>query len=233
MTTASISINGSLYAKLPYNPTRDFLPISPITNTAIVLVVTSDLPANSVQDLIALARAKPHQITFGHPGLGTTLHLAGEFLSLRAGISIQHVPYRGPGPVMQDLLGGRIAMAFLPTGGALSLIAQGKLRALAVTSRNRLPQLPDVPTMIEAGFPDFAMTIWTGFLAPAGTPAAIVARLNEEIRRIMARADVRQQIESQWSEPVSNTTEEFAAIIKAETGYWAKVIKETGIAPVN
>jgi tripartite-type tricarboxylate transporter receptor subunit TctC len=134
---------------------------------------------------------------------------------------------------MQDLLGGRIAMAFLPTGGALSLIAQGKLRALAVTSRNRLPQLPDVPTMIEAGFPDFAMTIWTGFLAPAGTPAAIVARLNEEIRRIMARADVRQQIESQWSEPVSNTTEEFAAIIKAETGYWAKVIKETGIAPVN
>ena len=233
MTTASISINGNLYAKLPYDPMKDFVPVSQMTVTPTILVVNSEVPANSVQELIALARAKPGQLTFGHAGMGTTLHLAGEILKLKTGIDIQQVPYRGPGPMTQDLLGGRIAMAFQAAGGVLPFIAQGKLRALAVTSRTRIPQLPDVPTMIETGYPEFDMTIWTGFLLPAGTPAPIVARLNTEIRRIMALADIRQQIEVQGSVPVSNTPEEFAAIIKAENAYWAKVIKDTGIPPLN
>lgn len=233
MTTASISINGNIYAKLPYDPVKDFVPVSQITVTPTIVIVNGDVAANSMQELVALARAKPGQLTFGHSGIGGTLHLAGEILKLRTGIDIQQVPYRGPGPILQDLLGSRITMAFQPAGQVLPFITQGKLRALAVTSRTRMPQLPDVPTMTEAGFPDFDMSIWTGFLVPAGTPAAIIARLNTELRRIMALADVRQQIEMHGSVPVSNTPDEFAAIIRAENAYWAKVIKETGIPPLQ
>jgi tripartite-type tricarboxylate transporter receptor subunit TctC len=232
MTTASISINGSLYARLPYDPLKDFVPVSQVTVTPSILVVNSDTPVRTVDELIALARAKPGELTFGHSGPGTTQHLAGEVLKLKTGINIQQVPYRGPGPISQDLLGGRITMAF-QLGGALPLIAQGKLRALAVTSRTRMPQLPDVPTMMEAGFPDFEMTIWTGLLLPAGTPEPIVTRLAVEVRRIMALPEVRRQIEVQGSVPVSNTPEEFAALIKAESAYWAKIIKDTGIPPLN
>ena len=233
MTTASISINGNLYAKLPYDPVKDFMPVSQITLTPSILTANSEVAVTSVQELVALARDNPGQLTFGHAGSGTTVHLAGEIFRLRAGIHIQQVPYRGPGPMMQDLLGSRITMAFLPAGQNLPLIAQGKLRALAVTSRTRMPQLADVPTMMEAGFPGFDMLIWTGFLVPAGTPAPIVARLNAEIRRIMALPDVRRRIELQGSAPVSNTPEEFAAIIKTENAYWEKIIKETGIPPLN
>jgi tripartite-type tricarboxylate transporter receptor subunit TctC len=233
MTTASISINGNVYSKLPYDPVKDFVPVSQITLTPSVLIVNSDVAAKSVQDLIALARGNPGQLTLAHAGIGTTLHLAGEILKLRTGIEIQQIPYRGPGPMMQDLLGSRVTMAFLPAGGAIPLVAQGKLRALAVTSRSRMPLLPDVPTMAELGFPDFDMMIWTGFLMPSGTPAPVIARLNTEIRRIMALADVRRQIETQGSVPVSNTPEEFAAIIRAENSYWAKVIKDTGIPQLD
>ena len=233
MTTASISINGNLYTKLPYDPLKDLVPVSQITLTPSVLAVSNEVAAKTLQELLALARANPGQLTFAHAGIGTTLHLAGEILKLKSGIEIQQVPYRGPGPMMQDLLGSRVSMAFLPAGGVTSLVTERRLRALAVTSRVRMPQLPDVPTMIEAGFPDFDMMIWIGFLVPAGTPAPIIARLNAEIRRIMALPDVHRQIEMQGSVPVSNTPEEFAAIIKAENAYWAKVIKDTGIAPLN
>jgi tripartite-type tricarboxylate transporter receptor subunit TctC len=233
LTNASISINASFYAKLPYDPVKDFVPVSQMTITPTMLVVNSEVPVNSVQELIAMARANPGQLTFGHPGIGSTPHLAGEMLKLRTGIDIQQVPYRGPGPMLQDLLGNRITMAFQPAGQANPIIAQGKLRALAVTSPTRMPLLPDVPTMAEAGYPDFVMTIWIAFLLPAGTPAPIVARLNAETRRIMALPEVRQRIEMGGSVAVSNTPEEFAAIIKAESAYWAKVIKETGIPPLN
>ena len=233
MTTASISINGNLYTKLPYDPLKDLVPVSQITLTPSVLAVSNEVAAKTLQELLALARANPGQLTFAHAGIGTTLHLAGEILKLKSGIEIQQIPYRGPGPMMQDLLGSRVSMAFLPAGGVTSLVTERRLRALAVTSRVRMPQLPDVPTMIEAGFPDFDMMIWIGFLVPAGTPAPIIARLNAEIRRIMALPDVHRQIEMQGSVPVSNTPEEFAAIIKAENAYWAKVIKDTGIAPLN
>jgi tripartite-type tricarboxylate transporter receptor subunit TctC len=233
MTTASIAINGSLYARLPYDPTKDFLPLTQITITPTVLVVSRDVPAKSVQELIALARARPGELSFGHAGPGTTLHLAGELLKLKTGIEIQQVPYRGPGPITQDLLGGRIAMAFQVTGGILPFIAAGKVRALAVTTRERIPHLPDVPTMAEAGFPDFDMTVWTGLFLPAGTPQPILDRLSREVARIMALPDIRNAIEIQGSAPAFNTQEEFAGIIKADTAYWAKLIRDVGIPPLQ
>ena len=233
-TTPNVVINGSLYAKLPYDPIRDFAPVTQILSAPNVLVVNSDVPAKTVRDLIALARTDPGKLTFGHSGIGTTQHLAGEVMKRAAFIDIQQVPYRGTAQVAQDLLGGRITMSFLNTGGVvLPLVSEGKMRALAVTSRMRSPVLPEVPTMIEAGFADFDMTVWIGLFVPAGTPRSIVDRLNKEVSRIVALPEVRENFTSAGATPLFNSPEEFAAIIKVETAYWAKIIKDAGIAPIQ
>lgn len=233
LASANIVINSSIYAKLPYDPIKDLTPVTQIFGYPNVLTVNNDVPVQTVRELIDFARANPGKLTFGHSGIGTTQHLGGELMKSIARIEMQQVPYRGPPQIAADLMGGRITMSFLSSGAPMQLVREGKLRALAVTSRARAPFAPDLPTMIESGFPNFDMTPWFGVFVPAGTPQTIVERLNKEIVRIVATPDMVRIIDNTGVLPLSNTPEEFAALIRAEAPYWAELIKELGIAPIE
>ena len=222
-------INQSLYPKLPYDPIRDFAPISQLCFTPNVLVVNNDLPAKTVQELVALARAHPGKLSYASGGAGTSNHLAAELFKFMAGIDLQHVPYRGVSVSVPDILAGRIPVAFLSTPTALPLVRDGKLRALAVGTEKRWPAAPEIPTMDEAGIRGFNSTVWHSFLAPAGTPAAILDRLHRETVRILALPDIRKKFDDQGLAVIGNTPAEFAAVIKAEGQQWAKVIKDAGL----
>jgi tripartite-type tricarboxylate transporter receptor subunit TctC len=230
---ANIVVNGSLYKKLPYDPVRDLAPVTQVYAYPNVLVVNNDVPAKSVAELVALARASPGRLTFGHAGVGTSLHLAGELFALMAHIDLQQVPFRGSSLVVTDLMGGRITMSFITPIATLSLIREGKVRALAVTSLVRAPFLPDVPTMTESGFPGFDVTGWFAMVAPAGTPALVIDKLNRETVRIMALPDMRDKLDALGIVPLGTTAAEFADVIKAELPYWARVIRDTGITPIE
>jgi tripartite-type tricarboxylate transporter receptor subunit TctC len=230
---ANIVVNGSLYKKLPYDPLRDLAPVTQVYAYPNVLVVNNDVPAKSVAELVALARASPGRLTFGHAGVGTSLHLAGELFALMAHIDLQQVPFRGSSLVVTDLMGGRITMSFITPIATLSLIREGKVRALAVTSLVRAPFLPDVPTMTESGFPGFDVTGWFAMVAPAGTPALVIDKLNRETVRIMALPDMRDKLDALGIVPLGTTAAEFADVIKAEVPYWARVIRDTGITPIE
>ena len=230
---ANIVVNGSLYKKLPYDPVRDLAPVTQVYAYPNVLVVNNDVPAKSVAELVALARGSPGRLTFGHAGVGTSLHLAGELFALMAHIDLQQVPFRGSSLVVTDLMGGRITMSFITPIATLSLIREGKVRALAVTSLVRAPFLPDVPTMTESGFPGFDVTGWFAMVAPAGTPALVIDKLNRETVRIMALPDMRDKLDALGIVPLGTTAAEFADVIKAELPYWARVIRDTGITPIE
>ncbi len=227
--SAAIVINPSLYEKLPYDPVRDFSPVSQVCFTATILVVHNAVPANSVRELVDLARAQTGKLTFASAGNGSIQQIAGELFKTTSGIDIRHVPYKGSTAFMPDLLAGRVTMAFGNTSTVLSAIREGKLRALAVTSMRRSPLLQDLPTMAESGFPGFDATIWFGVLAPARTPAPVIGKLHHEIIRILALSDVRSKFADLGMEPIGNSPDEFSFIIKAEIPKWAKVIKESGM----
>jgi tripartite-type tricarboxylate transporter receptor subunit TctC len=229
MASNAIVINPSLYDKLPYDAARDLAPISRAVVMPIILVVHDDLPARDVRQLIALARAQPGRLSFGHAGVGTPAQMAGELFRARAGVDIQPVPYRGMPPVLPDLITGRISMAFPNISVVLPLMRDGKVRALAVTSPRRVAAAPDVPTMVEAGFPGFDASAWFGLMAPAGTPPAIIDKLNRETARVLAAAEVRKRLDELGMEVIAGTPAEFAAVITSETAQWAKVIKDAGI----
>jgi tripartite-type tricarboxylate transporter receptor subunit TctC len=226
-------VNPSIYPKLPLDPVRDFAPISQLCFTPNVLVVNNDLPVRTVQELVALARKNPGKLSFASGGAGTSNHLAAELFKLMAGIDLTHVPYRGVSVSVPDILAGRIPVAFLSTPTALPLVRDGKLRALAVGTTKRWPAAPDIPTMEEAGIRGFQSTVWHSFLAPAGTPAAIVQRLHRETLAILARPDVRKIFDAQGLAVIGNTPAEFAAIIKAERQQWTKVIAKAGLKAGN
>src|SRR5882724_6982871 len=228
MASSAIVTNVSLYDKLPFDPVKDLAPISQVCFTPNILAVNNDVPAKSVQELVALARARPGELTFGSAGAGTSQHLAGELLKTIAGVSLQHVPYRGIAQVMPDLLGGRLTMSFGNISAVLPLARENKVRAMAVTSIKRSAFAPNLPTLAEQGFPGFDMTAWFGLMAPAGTPAPIVAKLHAETAKILARADVREKFGALGMEVIGNTPAEFADLIKAEIPVWAKIIKESG-----
>jgi tripartite-type tricarboxylate transporter receptor subunit TctC len=227
-TSGPFVIHPSLYPKLPFDPVKDFAPITQLCFTANVLVVNNDVPAKSVAELAALARAQPGKLTFGSAGVGTTQHLSGELFKTMAGLEIQHVPYRGIAAVMPDLLGGRLTMVFSSPVSALPLAREGKVRPLAVTSLTRAPSSPDLPTMVEAGFPGFDATAWFGLLAPAGTPEPIIAKLHREAVRILALPDVRKRFDELGMVPMGTSPAQFAAAIASEAPLWAKVIKASG-----
>jgi tripartite-type tricarboxylate transporter receptor subunit TctC len=227
--SATIVTNPSLYQKLTFDPVKDLAPITQICFTPNILAVPTDVPATSVRELVAFVRAHPGALTYGSAGVGTSQHLAGELFKTMAGIDIQHVPYRGIAAVMPDLLGGRLTMAFGNISAILPLMREGKLRALAVSSPRRSASVPELPTMIEAGFPGFDSTAWFALMAPAGTPAPIIEKLHRETGRILALPDVRKRFEDLGMEVVANTPAEFAAVIAAETPQWAKVIRDAGI----
>jgi tripartite-type tricarboxylate transporter receptor subunit TctC len=229
--SATIVTNPSLYQKLAFDPVNDLTPISQVCFTPNLLVVPNDLAVKSVKELVAYARAQPGTLTFGSAGVGTSQHLAGELFKTMAGIDIQHVPYRGIAAVMPDLLGRRLTMAFGNISAVLPLVREGRLRALAVTSARRSASVPNLPTMIEEGFAGFDSTAWFALMAPARTPAPVIAKLHREAARILALPDVRKRFDELGMEVIGNTPAEFAAVIKAETPQWAKVIKEAGIKP--
>jgi tripartite-type tricarboxylate transporter receptor subunit TctC len=231
--SATIVTNPSLYQKLPFDPVKDLAPITQAVYTPNILAVHPDVPARSVQELVAYAKANPGKLSFGSAGPGTSQHLAGELFKTMAGIDIQHVPYRGIAAVMPDLIGGRLTMAFGNISAVLPLVRDGKLRALAVTSARRYGSVPNLPTMIEAGFPNFDSTAWFGLMAPAGTPTDIIDKLHRESVRILALPDVRKRFDELGIEVIGNTPAEFAAAIAAETPQWAKVIRDAGIKPTE
>jgi tripartite-type tricarboxylate transporter receptor subunit TctC len=226
---SSLIMSVSLYDKLSYDPVKDFVPITQIFIAANLLVVHPDVPVNSIDELVALAKAKPGQLTYGHTGTGSSQHLANELFKYMTKTDIVPVAYRGSTAILPDLLAGRINMAFLNVVNAAPLVREGKLRAFAVSSRKRSVAAPDLPTMIEKGYPDFEAVPWFGFLAPAGTPQAIVDKVQQDTVAVLAMRDVRKRFETNGLDVVGGTSAEFAQVIKTEIPYWAKIIKEAGI----
>jgi tripartite-type tricarboxylate transporter receptor subunit TctC len=222
------AINPSLYSSLPYDVVKSYEPVSLVATATIILVLHPSLPAKSVKELIAVAKSKPGELTFGSPGNGTPQHLAGELFNTMAGVKMTHVPFKGAVPAINDLLGGRISLIFSSAPPALPHVASGKLRALAVTSARRSSVSPDLPTVSESGLPGFEVINWYGVLAPARTPKSIVDKLNAEITRITNMPDVRERLSTVGIEALSSTPAQFAAFIKEETAKWAKVVKFSG-----
>ena len=233
MPAGNIVVDGTLYKRLPYDPLKDLAPVTQVYGYTDVLVVNNDVPAKDVAGLAALARAKPGQLTYGHSGIGTSLHLAGELFNAMAHVDVQQVPFRGSSLVITDVIGGRITMSFIPPIGTLSIILEGKVRALAVTSLKRAPFLPDVPTMDESGFPGFDVTTWWGMFVPTGTSAAVIERLNRETVKIMALPDINDKLRALGIVPLSNTPAQFEDVIRSEAPYWARLIKDAGIQQIE
>ena len=226
---ASLVINPNLFDKLPYDPIRDFAYITQIFIVPNLVVVPADVPAKTIQDVIALAKAKPDYFVAGHAGIGTSQHLGGELFMKMTGVKIQQVPYRGTTQILPDLLGGRLNLFFGNISNCLPLVREGKLRAFAITSRKRSPQIPELPTMEELGFKDFEATAWFGLMAPAGTPQPIVNKIHAETVKTLAMPDVRAKLEGLGLQLVGNTPAEFVDIVRKETPMWGKVIKDAGI----
>lgn len=213
---AAMTTNVTLYPKLAYDPLRDFAPIMNFVETPNVLVVHPSLPARSVKELVGLAKSRPGDITYASSGSGTSQHLAGALLASRAGVDLSHVPFKDPAQAMSDVIGGRVTMFF---GGSLFILPQvraGKVRAIAVSSLRRIPVAPELPTIAESGYPDFQAVAWFGLLAPAGTPAAVLARLQEDAARVIAMSDVRSKFTENGGIVVGNTPAQFAEQIKTE-----------------
>ena len=227
-TVGTHAINPSLYSKMPYDHVKDFVPVVLVAGVPNVLVVNPALPVNSVADLIKLAKDKPGQINFASSGSGTSIHLSGELFKTMAGVDMTHVPYKGSSPALTDLIGGQVQIMFDNLPSALPQIKAGKLRAIAVTSLKRAPVLPDIPTISESGLPGFEASSWFGVLAPAGTPAAIVARINAEVNKWLQSADAREKLLGQGAEAAGGSPEQFASHIRAESEKWAKVVKASG-----
>ena len=222
------AINASLYASMPYDNVKDFTSVSLVAMVTIILVTHPSVPANSLGELIALAKTGSRDLSFGSPGNGTPQHLAGELFNTMANAKMQHVPYKGAVPALQDLLGGRISMIFSSMPPALPHVTAGKLKAIAVTSAKRSPVTPEVPTVAEAGLPGYEVLNWYGVLGPAGMPADVVAKLNTEIHRILALPDVKERLASQGAEVLTSTPQAFGAFIRSETEKWARVVKASG-----
>jgi tripartite-type tricarboxylate transporter receptor subunit TctC len=228
-TSGVIAVNPSLYRKLSYDPINDFTPISIIATLPNMLVVPPSMQVKNVGELIALARAKPGQLTYASGGNGTSNHLAGELLKYLVGVDITHVPYKGGGPAVLAVITGEVTMLFATMPSAMAQVKAGRLKALAVTSRKRSSAIPELPTMIESGVKDFVVSIWIGAVAPRGTPARSVERLNREIVKALQAPDVAARLREEGYEPVGGSPEEMASDIKTEFATWARVIKAAGI----
>jgi tripartite-type tricarboxylate transporter receptor subunit TctC len=229
LTSTSHVTLPSLQSNVPYDAIKDFAPVATIASGVVVLALNPGVPANTLQEFIALAMSKPGQLNYGSAGAGTTTHLASELFNLTTGVKTQHVPYKGSDGVLTDLVGGQIELAFQPAVGVIPYFNAGKLKVLAVSGRSRSPALPQVPTFIEAGVPDYEVRFWYGLLAPAGTPREIVDRLSSEITRILAMPDVKTLVAGQGLDPFVSTPEQFAELLKSDLAKYARVIKAANI----
>ncbi len=229
--TLPLVVNPALFEKLPFNVERDFAPVSLVVSAPYVMVAHPSLPAKSVKELVALAKAKPGALSYSTGGSGTNLHIAAELFALQAGVKLLHIPYKGGGPALASVIAGEAALSFPSLGAALPQVNAGRLRAIAITSTQRSTLLPKVPTIAESGYPDYAFTSWVGLLAPAGTPFEIVAALNAHIVKAMRNPAVIERLAADGNEVVAGSPEQFAALIKTELARWAKVVRASGMKP--
>ncbi len=226
--TGTLAIGPSLYPNVGYDPTKDFAPIGRIGTAPNTLVVHPSFPVHSVAELIAYAKANPGKVNYGSAGIGTVSHVCGEYFAAIAGIKLTHIPYKGTGPAVTDLLGGHIPMAFAPIPATHENVKAGSLRMLAVTSAVRSSLLPDVPTVAEQGLPGFEAVLRYGLVAPAGTPRAIIDRLNKELNTALANDQVRKRLAIEGADPLPGTPEQYGADIEREEAQWSKVVKASG-----
>jgi tripartite-type tricarboxylate transporter receptor subunit TctC len=229
LAAPTLAISPSLYAKLSYDPVKDLAPISLVATVPNVLVTHPSVPASTLQEFIALAKAKPGELNFGSGGSGTSNHLGGELFNSVAGVKLVHVPYKGVNLAMNDAMTGNVQLVIIGIPAAAPQIKAGKLRALAVVAPQRSAALPDVPTATEAGLPDFDVTTWYGLLAPAATPRPIIARLNAEILLTMREPELNERLAAMAVDPVTSTPEEFAIYIRQETEKWGAVVRKAGL----
>ncbi|HEY2230404.1 MAG TPA: tripartite tricarboxylate transporter substrate binding protein [Xanthobacteraceae bacterium] len=227
--TGTLAIGPSMYPNAGFDPHKDFAPVGRIGSAPTMLVVHPSVPAHSVAELIAYAKARPGEVNFGSAGIGTVGHLAGELLATMAGVKLTHVPYKGTGPAVTDLLGGHIPMMFTPIPTAHAQAESGLLRALAVSSAQRSSLLPGLPTVAESGLPGFEAGLRYGLVAPAGTPRPVIERLNKELRLALAAEDVRQRLATDGAETLPSTPEEYAADLDREEATWSKLVNALGL----
>ncbi|HXL12642.1 MAG TPA: tripartite tricarboxylate transporter substrate binding protein [Bradyrhizobium sp.] len=227
--TGTLAIGPSLYKNVGYDPRKDFAPIGMIGHAPNSLVVHPSFPAKTVAELIAYAKAHPGQVNFGSAGVGTVSHICGEYFAQAAGITLVHIPYKGTAPALTDVLGGHIPMAFAPIPAAHANVSGGLLRALAVTSASRSTLLPDVPTISEAGLPGFDVSLYYGLVAPAGTPRAVIDKLNKELKAALASEEVKKQLSQDGTEITPGTPEDYAAFIDKDEKKWSQLIKASGL----
>ena len=231
VTPAPFTINPSLLAKLPYDALTDFAPITLINTTPLVMVVHPGVPAKNVKELIALAKAKPGQLNFGSSGTGGSNHLAGELFNAMAGVKMVHIPYKGNAGALTDIVGGHLDVVYNGVTSAIALIKGGKLRVLAVTSLQRTPALPDVPTLNESGLKGFEAVAWNGLTAPAKTPRDVIMKINADVLKVISSPELRERLKAEGSDPVGNSPEQFATFLRDEIAKWAKVIKFANVKP--
>jgi len=229
-TVSSHAINPALNPKLPFDPVKDFTPVSLVASIPFAMIVHPSVPAKTVQEFVALARAKPGTLNYSSAGSGTSNHLAGELLRSMTGIDIVHVPYKGSAPALNDLIAGQVSLMFDLVLTAAPHVKSGAVRGLAVTGAQRSSALPELPTVAES-IPGYEVSAWFGIFAPAGVPQPVVQRLNAEFVKALQQPDLRQRLASQGAEPLTNTPDEFAAYLRAEIDKWAKVVKAAGMKP--
>lgn len=227
-TVGTHAINAALYKKMPFDPIKDFAPLTRVANVPNLLVANPAQPFKTVKELIAYAKANPGQLNFASSGNGSSIHLSGELFKSMAKVDMQHVPYKGSAPAVTDLLGNQVAIMFDNMPSAIQHVRSGKLRAMAVTTDKRSPELPDVPTIAEAGVPGYEATSWFGMFAPAATPPAVITRLNTAIVKVLAKPEIKKQISDQGAEVYTETPQQFAAFIQKESAKWSKVVKDSG-----
>lgn len=223
-------INPHVFSKLPFDTAKDFAPVGKIGDATLVLVANPGVPVKGLADVIALSKAQPGGLSFGTSGTGGTPHIAGELLKIRTGANLTHVPYKGGGQAMTDVLGGTIPLVYTAVAGAHGYIKSGKLKAIAVSSAQRTSALPDVPTFVESGVPDFVVNSWVGLLAPVGTPAAVITRLNTELNAVLNDAAVREKLRVMGIEPTPGTAEQYRDEIKRDLDRYGAVVKAAGIS---
>jgi len=225
----TLAVNPSLYSRLPYDSVRDFAPISLVALQPSVLVVHPSVPAKSVKELVALAKSRPGQLNFASSGSGSLAHLSAEIFKSMAGVDMVHVPYKGAGPSLVDLIAGQVHLIFASSPSVMPHVRNGKLRALGVTTAKRAAATPDVPTIAEAGVPGFVVTGWYGLLAPAGTPAPIVSRLHADLVKVLGTAEVQEKLGSYGLEVATSTPAQFGEFLKAEIAKYSKVVRDAGV----
>ena len=228
VATTAHAINPSLFKSLTYQLLKDFGPISQLTSGPLVIVVNPALPAKNVAELIALAKAKPGELSFASSGNGQSTHLSAELFNAMAGVKMNHVPYKGSAPALTDVMGGQAALMFDTMLSAMPFVKTGKLKALAVTSAQRSPAAPELPTIAESGLPGYEVVAWNGLLAPAGTPKAVIDRLSEELAKAMAVAQVREKFSVQGFAASWDTPEQFGSFLRSEVAKWTKTVKASG-----